>query len=155
MCGVGTHLWIKVTPPPHIIEIAVDFSSQSPCQSKRGAVIFKGEDLISVGYNDQPKPYLCDGSDLCKRSCSRTAIHAEQAALIGVNARGAEILHVKTMDGGLVESGYPSCIQCSKLMLASGIVAMWLFHKEGWKRYEMVEFHWLSSVGTDYMRRTR
>jgi hypothetical protein len=53
-------------------------------------------------------------------------------------------LHVKTVNGELVPSGGPSCVQCSKLALVCGIAGFWLYHEEGWRRYPMQEFHQLS-----------
>jgi hypothetical protein len=44
----------------------------------------------------------------------------------------------------LVPSGGPSCAQCSKLALAAGIVGVWLYHENGWRRYGAGEFHRLS-----------
>jgi hypothetical protein len=62
----------------------------------------------------------------------------------GLHAQGCDMLHVKTVDGELVPSGGPSCVQCSKLALAAGIAGVWLFHEDGWRRYGAVEFHELS-----------
>lgn len=137
--------------------MAIEASLNSPCQSKRGVVIFEGENHISMGWNNQPAPFVCDGSENCKRSCSKTAIHAEQAAIInalgGGSLVGAEMLHVKTIDGLLVPSMGPSCLQCSKLILAVGLKGMWLFHENGWKWYAAAEFHYRSGTGGDYMTR--
>jgi deoxycytidylate deaminase len=135
-----------VKPPDHIIQFAVEASVNSPCRSKRGAAIFKGEDLVSVGWNHKPKGFVCDGSDTCKSMCSLDAIHAEQSALLGRNVSGAEMLHVKTVDGELVPSGGPSCLQCSKLIIEARLDAMWLFHPAGWKRYDPTTFHILSGA---------
>jgi hypothetical protein len=76
-------------------------------------------------------------------------VHAEQAALlrVGRRARDSEMLHVKTVDAALVPSGPPSCVECSKLILAAGIAGMWLFHADGWRRYDASDFHGVS-LGT-------
>lgn len=133
-------------PPAHLITLAIEASVCSPCRSKRGAVIFRGPDLVAWGYNDKPHGFACDGSVSCKATCRAEAIHAEQQALLsaGRKANGAEMLHVKTVDGELVPSGGPSCVQCSKLGLIAGIQAMWLFHDDGWRRYDTTEWHRLS-----------
>lgn len=136
-------------PPIHIIEFAVEASVLSPCQSKRGAAVFRGEDLVSVGYNHKPKGFLCDHSAECKRKCPLDAVHAEQSAMVGVPMsalRGSEMLHVKTIDGLIVPSMMPSCLQCSKLIIEAGIEWMWLYHAEGWKRYTAAQFHWHSGA---------
>lgn len=137
-------------PPTHIIERAVYESTCSPCRSKRGAVVYAGADFIAAAHNWKPQPFTCDGSATCKATCRVEAVHAEQAALIyaGSNAFRAEMLHVKTVDGALVPSGGPSCVQCSKLILAAGIEAMWLYQNDGWHRYEAAEFHRLSLAET-------
>jgi len=136
-------------PPQHIVDFAIEASLLSPCQSKRGVAIFNGDDLVSTGFNHKPRGFFCDGSNECKSMCSRDAVHAEQAAIIGIpgpKTRGAEMLHVKTVDGNLVESMGPSCLQCSKLIIEAGITAMWLFHAAGWKRYAAGIFHRLSGA---------
>lgn len=137
------------SPPQHVIDFAVEISQWSPCQSKRGVVIFIGDDFVSHGYNYKPQGFGCDGSNTCKATCREEAIHAEQQALltVGNGAAGAEMVHVKTVNGALVASGGPSCVQCSKLVLVSGIAGFWLFHKDGWRRYDAVEFHRLSLEG--------
>lgn len=131
-------------PPPDIVAAALRAAAQSPCRSKRGAAIFTNTRLVVTGFNHRPDG--CDGSALCKASCRVTAIHAEQDALLGVSvlAEGADMLHVKSVDGALVPSGPPSCVQCSKALLHAGIANMWLYHADGWKRYPAREFHWLS-----------
>lgn len=133
-------------PPDHIVSFAVDASGWSPCRSKRGVVIFSDGDVISLGHNYKPRGFDCDDSNECKATCRREAIHAEQQALMsaGNRAHASEMLHVKTVDGTLVPSGGPSCVECSKLALAAGIAWVWLYHDTGWRRYTGKEFHALS-----------
>lgn len=133
-------------PPPHVVELAIEVSACSPCQSKRGAVLFKGDYVVSHGFNYKPRAFACDGSDTCKATCRSEAVHAEQQALLSADhPHGADLLHVKTIDGKLVPSGGPSCVECSKLALAAGIAGVWLFHAvDGWLRYDIEDFHRLS-----------
>jgi hypothetical protein len=135
-------------PPPHIVELAVEVSEWSPCRSKRGVVIFDGENVVAHGHNQKSE---CDGSEACKAVCSRDAVHAEQMALLAAyrSVRGSDMLHVKTVCGRLVPSGGPSCVQCSKLARWAGIAGFWLFHESGWRRYEIGEFHRLSLAAPD------
>lgn len=138
-----------LNPPAHIVELAVEVSGWSPCQSKRGVVIFDRENgnVVSHGHNHKPKGFECDGSDACKATCRIEAIHAEQDALMHaprMPTDTCDMLHVKTVDGKLVPSDAPSCVQCSKLALAGGVKGFWLFHEDGWKRYDIAEFHRLS-----------
>lgn len=125
-------------------EHAVTASLHSPCQSRRGVVIWDEYGVVTTGFNHQPAPFLCDGSDKCNKDCGKTAIHAEQhAILVAPRERlvGASMLHIKTVNGVPMESMNPSCLQCSKLILESGIGWMWLLHPKGWKRYSAAEFH--------------
>lgn len=133
-------------PPQHVIDFSIEVAQWSPCQSKRGVVIFSGDDILGHGYNYKPRGFDCDGSDTCKATCRAEAIHAEQQALLGFRnkAQGADMLHVKSVNGVLAASGGPSCVQCSKLAVVCGIANFWLFHESGWRRYEMAEFHRLS-----------
>jgi deoxycytidylate deaminase len=133
-------------PPKHIVDLAVEVAGWSPCRSKRGVVIFSGENVVTHGYNYKPRGFDCDQSDTCKATCRHEAVHAEQQALLaaGRAAECAEMLHVKSVNGKLAASGGPSCVQCSKLARACGIAGVWLYHEDGWRRYEMVEFHRLS-----------
>lgn len=132
-------------PPTHIVDLAIEVSGWSPCRSKRGVVIFRRGDVISHGHNFKPIGFECDGSEACKATCRIEAVHAEQNALIAAGGRpktdGADLLHVKTVDGKLFASGGPSCVQCSKLVLACGIAGVWLYHDAGWKRYDSADFH--------------
>ena len=140
----------EVIPPSHVVEFAVEVSGWSPCRSKRGVVIFSEGDgeVITHGYNYKPRGFDCDGSERCKATCRVEAVHAEQQALLagGRRVAGEEMLHVKTVDGQLVASGGPSCVQCSKLVLVCGIAGVWLFHEDGWRRYLPGEFHQLSLI---------
>ena len=125
---------------------AIAAANQSPCRSKRGAVVF-ADRIISVGFNSPPPRFSCDGSEQCKATCRKTAVHAEQRAILNAprsELRGCSILHVKTVDGLLVPSGPPSCLECSKLILEAGIEYVWLFHEDGWRRYGAEEFHRLT-----------
>lgn len=143
-------------PPQRAIDCAINEAITSTCLSKRGASIWKstiglhkdGIMIFGKGRNHLPCGYTCTADTACKSMCSKTAIHAEQEALI--DSRGAawsgEMLHVKVIDEKLVPSGPPSCWQCSKLMLEAGIKGMWLYHEDGWKRYEMAEFHKLTLI---------
>lgn len=137
------------------LPFAIEAAKQSPCQSKRGVVIWDEYGTVSVGFNHQPAPFICDGSNACKMSCGKTAVHAEQMALLQGNRsriHGAEMLHIKVIDGKPVPSDGPSCLQCSKLILEAGIAGMWLLHHDGWKRYGPAEFHYRSSTASEYLR---
>lgn len=134
-------------PPQFAIDLAIQASLLSPCGSKRGASIWICDKLVITGYNHKTAPFICDQSKKCRKLCPQDAVHAEQHALLHAGVVfGMEMLHIKTVDGLLVPSMGPSCLQCSKLILASGIVGMWLFHHNGWKRYTATEFHYASGA---------
>jgi deoxycytidylate deaminase len=138
-----------LNPPAKIVALAVQAGVCSPCaKSKRGAVTWiptAGGGAIAVGTGcNAPAIGDCDGSEACRRDCGRRCVHAEQAALLSpLNHRriGAEMLHVKVVDGQGVPGGPPSCVECSKLILAAGIVGMWLWEGKGWIRRTAAEFH--------------
>lgn len=148
-------------PPQEAIDAAVEIGRQSPCaKSKRGVVIFarhvSDQVLIySRGYNSPPAPFVCDGSEACQGACAKVAEHAEAAALRllgGTMAAGLglELLHVKVRNGELVESGPPSCSDCSKAILADRrIWRVWLLHESGWTGYGPVDFHALSLIESE------
>ena len=128
------------------LEQAVKIAWRSKCQSKRGVVIWNRElGIISNGFNAPPNPFECDGSDACKANCAKTAVHAEQVALLNFDQKlsfeSCEMLHVKVVEGKPVHSLQPSCWQCSKLILACGLKSMWLYQKEGLVEYSSLEFH--------------
>lgn len=129
------------------LKLAVKAAKKSKCQSQRGVVIWHRKyGLMTSGWNAPPKPFKCDGSDACRANCAKTALHAEQAAIlkfhfINVLISDCEMIHVKIIDGKAVTSEKPSCWQCSKLILASGLKAMWLYQKEGYVRYTALDFH--------------
>jgi len=165
---------MKLGIPVSFIERAVDVAMCSPCTSKRGVIIAAGGNILSTGYNHQPAPFLCDGSEDCKRTCGKTAVHAEQDAIIRLKFSlppNAWMLHAKAKDGYPCASMAPSCLECSKLILVSGIEWMHLLHEpqaqmlpgadvvgavEGWvgsgllgelqiRRYSAKQFHYLTA----------
>lgn len=155
------------------VDEAVKAAMYSPCQSKRGAIIVWDEKLISTGFNYQPSPFECDGSDQCKKYCGKTAVHAEQDAILSAMVSTVEgwMLHVKAKQGKPCASMAPSCLECSKLILACGLSWMHLLHDpeaqilpgaeivakvEGFRsngelgmldvrRYSAAKFHWLTA----------
>jgi deoxycytidylate deaminase len=135
-------------PPQHIIDLAVEVAGWSPCRSKRGVVIHHDGSVIAHGHNYKPRGFECDGSEACKATCRYEAVHAEEAAIVAAGGRsktdGAEMVHVKAVDGKLVESGPPSCVRCSTLVLASGVSGVWLYQESMWCRYPSTLFHSLS-----------
>ena len=135
--------------------MAAQAGSQSPCsKSKRGVVVWVGNHVLATASNTPPVGFSCDGSEGCRASCGKVAVHAEQAAILQCHEnnfliRGAEMLHTKVSLVGDtfvgVFGGPPSCPDCSKLILDSGITGMWLIEEREGRatpvRYTAHEFH--------------
>lgn len=141
--------------PAHVFSECITIARCSPCQSKRGVVIFSESGgyqtssgtsgrIITRGFNRPPAPFVCDGSDRCKQTCGRSAVHAEQVALLaaGWQAHGESLLHIKVVDGQPVGSLNPSCLECSKLILEAGIVRVYLLHDSGSVSLRGSTFSW-------------
>lgn len=139
--------------PEQALVAAAEIGARSPCaKSKRGVVIWDPEDrnFMVRACNHPPAGQVCDGSEECRANCRRLTIHAELGAILAA-AKGQRplasyhhMLHVKVVDGKPVPSGPPSCEDCSKHILGSGIGTMWLLHEDGLKSYTAHEFHELS-----------
>jgi len=135
---------------------ACEVGARSPCvKSKRGVVIFDRHlGLLVTGFNQPPPPFTCDGSDACKEACGQLCIHAEMDALmqlgrphyhaVTTHGEGLELLHVKVGPLGSMPSGPPSCWQCSRQIVYAGIKYVWLYHEDGLRRYDGLEFHELT-----------
>jgi deoxycytidylate deaminase len=138
------------SPPSYVIRYAVAVANTSPCaKSKRGVVIYDRVVMMAHGTNGPPTPFVCTGSATCRWNCPKLCEHAEAAALRNLEGSrvGYQLLHIKTVDGEPVASGGPSCVDCSKAILADGrISGVWLMHEDGWRRYDPVEFHELSAA---------
>ena len=137
---------MTLLPPEEAIQTATEAALKSVCQkSKRGAVIFmdptpystesRNPLLIASGFNQLPIGN-CSGSPECRKFCGRRCVHAEQDAIIEAMAvtdgsmRFCILLHIKVVDGVAVPGGGPSCLECSKLILHSGIMGVWLWENK-------------------------
>lgn len=145
-------------PPPfnqhQALKAAVAVARLSPCmKSQRGVVIFDLErGVLARGTNHRVDEQSCDGSPACRSACAKLCVHAELDALTAYfkppqllgKYPWVHMLHVKVVDGHPVPSGPPSCWQCSRHIVNSGIRWMWLLHEDGLKRYTACEFHRLT-----------
>ncbi len=145
--------------PDFVVRAVEGVGILSPCaKSKRGVVIWHGNRFLATGFNAPPEPFFCDGSAACRRDCGKICVHAEQAALLKCQyfpLIGASMAHVKMVDGKPVPSGGPSCPDCSKKILFSGVETMWLLEERPqldvgfvptWVPYTAFEFHRLTLV---------
>jgi dCMP deaminase len=129
---------------------------KSTCKkSQRGAVIFKGWEILGIGCNT---PTYYEGTcnpcvrekikdDTRYENCS--AIHAEEMAIIdsgkqGKKIEGSTMLHVKLKNGKNEACGKPSCTECSKMVLMSGIKEFIMREEGGYAIYPSEEFNRLS-----------
>jgi deoxycytidylate deaminase len=134
-----------------VVDVAIAVARESKCQkSKRGAVIWnptQGSMSPAVYGRNTPPNDHCDGSKECREHCAQRCVHAETAAIAKAAAepkvhplKDCQIVHVKVVDGELVPSGPPSCMECAKLIAAVQINSIWLYHDSGWERYTAARF---------------
>lgn len=149
-----------------LIEYARVVATHSPCaKSKRGCIVVDSDTraftVYGSGFNGPPPPFSCDGSESCRSSCRHVCIHAEARAIIAATSSagnrtvplsltcrlkalsGLAMVHIKVDAAGVaVPSGPPSCEQCSKLVLDSGLDGIWLWvEADDWRFYPAKEFH--------------
>src|SRR3989338_6412369 len=82
----------------------------------------------------------------CSKSNRGVVIVKDDITLLGngKNIEGTRMYHVKVKNDEIKYSGGPSCVQCSKLVLETGIKNFVLKHRGGYELYEAEEFHELS-----------
>ncbi len=129
----------------NFINIASEISSASKCVSKQvGAVIVKNGRILSTGYNGTPAGYknCCDywDGEYTKEhhEWSKTyEIHAEMNAIIWAARKGISI------EGATIYVTLEPCSECSKNLIASGIVR--IVYKNGYE-------HTNSDVVTKFLK---
>ena len=113
------------------INIAKETSTLSHCvRSKVGAVLVKSGNIISFGYNGTPS-----GMDNCCERDNTTlshVIHAECNAILKAAKTGNSI------DGSTLYLTLSPCLDCSKLILQSGIKKV--VYLTNYRNLEGVEF---------------
>jgi dCMP deaminase len=96
------------------INIAKETSTLSHCvRSKVGAVLVKDGNIISFGYNGTPSGMnnCCEENDVTLKH----VIHAECNAILKAAKTG------NSVDGSTLYLTLSPCLDCSKLILQSGI----------------------------------
>jgi dCMP deaminase len=146
----------EVKDMERFIYAAEQIAKKSACKkSQRGSVIFKDGEIIGEGFN---KPTYYEMScNPCVREKIRddtryelcSSIHAEEMAIIdsvkhGKKLEGSIMLHVKIKDGKNEPCGKPSCTECSKMVLESGIKEFVMREEGGYAIYPSEEFNRLS-----------
>jgi len=134
------------------MELAAKEAKKSTCKkSQRGAIIARGEVILSRGHNKVTLQDLCEPcirEDIKDNSCVElcSAIHAEQMALLGIKnglLKGARMYHIKVKNGEMKPSGKPSCTVCSRIIHEVGIEFV-LWHEKGYAVYGPEEFNKIS-----------
>ena len=129
----------------NFINIAKEIASASKCVSKQvGAVIVKDGRILSTGYNGTPTGYknCCDYWDgkytKEHHEWSKTyEIHAEMNAIIWAARKGISI------EGATIFVTLEPCSECSKNLIASGIVRI---------VYQTKYEHTNSDIVTDFLK---
>jgi dCMP deaminase len=96
------------------IEIAETISKHSKAERKKvGAVLVKNNRIISIGYNGMPSGFdnTCEENNITKKE----VIHAESNCITKC-ARSTE-----TSEGATLYVTLSPCMECSKLIIQSGI----------------------------------
>lgn len=105
----------------YFMDLAYSVATRGTCPRKQvGAVITRGNELISTGYNGSPPkmPHCCDvGCFVVNNHCHRT-IHAEINAL--ERARQSNRLN-NTLYSSTLYSTVKPCIQCIKATAVSDV----------------------------------
>lgn len=102
---------------------AYEIAKMSSCVSRQvGAIITVDNRIVSEAYNGTPKGYInCNNhnSEYTKEHHDWSniyEIHAELNAILWAARRGTSI------DGGTIYSTTKPCVQCTKNIIASGII---------------------------------
>lgn len=143
-------------PPDVAVTAALRAAAMSPCaKSKRGVAAFVAYDdsttVIATGFNGPSGPFMCDGSDACRNDCSKRCVHAEMRCIRTLASHHwrerVQLVHVKLNEPDTVaRGGNPSCWQCSREILDSGLAGVWLFQLDsGWRFYSAIDFHTVTS----------
>lgn len=109
----------------YFLNIAKEVASRSTCpRASVGAVIVKDNRILSTGYNGAApgKPHCSEAGCVVAGGHCQRAIHAEtnavaQAAKFGIAINGATLYYWDSL-----ERDAESCIKCSQVMEAAGII---------------------------------
>jgi deoxycytidylate deaminase len=122
-----------------------------------GAIVVLGDRIVGRGCNSPA------GDDLSRRKCAldlvgsskpksdhTCCVHAEWRAIAEAlrsegDMRGSVLYFTRVdADGGMLKSGAPYCTVCSRLALDNGIKSFALWHEDGIRLYDTVDYNELS-----------
>lgn len=98
-----------------LIQQAAQVSRLGTCNRLRvGAVIARGQRVLSSGYNGAPAhmPHCDHGPD---ESGCRATVHAEANAIVWAARQGVQT------DGSILYVTHTPCLECAKLIINAGI----------------------------------
>ncbi len=130
------------------INIAKEIALASKCVSKQvGAVIVKDGRILSTGYNGTPAGYK-NCTDHWNGEYTKDhhewslihEIHAEMNAIIWAARKGISI------EGGTIYVTLEPCSECSKNLIASGIVRIVWEHKYPYNNINDLEINDMLSI---------
>jgi len=108
----------------YFLKITRDVSERAICVKRQvGAIIVKGNQILSTGYNGTPKGLVHCNEDTCLRKNVPSGerhelcrgLHAEQNAIIQAAVHGVKI------EGGTMYCTCQPCIICVKMMINAGL----------------------------------
>ncbi len=137
----------RISKDEYYLKIAEAIAERSTClRRKYGAIVVKGDTIVSAGYNGSPRKVVnCDevgclkdlvnaphgsGYDFC------IGVHAEENAIINAARTGASVLGgVLYVFGKDVKTGRPCkatpCDRCKRVLINAGIERVVTMDEEG------------------------
>lgn len=130
-----------------LIDNMIKKGSLGTCnKSKRVSAIVYSNGISVIETNSPPFPFVCQNDLRCQSICNQICVHAEERAILSAFKKYGDVdncicLHLKIVNGIPVVSGDPSCITCARKLLECDVKYMYLWQKDGWKRWTSEEFY--------------
>lgn len=134
-----------------------EIAKSSLCERARcGSIIVRNGIIIGKGFNSPPgnsnKRCSFNKKDYFEKVTDKTCcVHAEQRAIMDALRNNPDLVKGSDLfftrideDGKILFSGEPYCTICSKMALDSGVKNFILWHKDGIKLYNTLEYNNLS-----------
>ena len=135
-----------------VLQAFVREAIAGPCRKSRRGALLLADNMLEVGVNRRADGRPCTGSAECRAACAQICNHAEEAAVVAAMRRRARLENVHVLHVAIGEDDKPrsdkitpSCITCSRLMLAAGVSVVWLWGLTGarheWCPWPIRDFH--------------
>jgi deoxycytidylate deaminase len=116
-------------------------AQRGPCAKSKRAAMLLADNAFGVGFNAPAGEGQCTADAACRAACASICNHAEEAAILSGLCNvplstkekrcyipHAHVIHLAVDAEGRPRSKpTPSCITCSRLMVAVGVEAVWLW----------------------------